>query len=96
MDWIANLLNIEHPEDWYGITKQRFCQYHGGRSIWRYAGSLQNLLVEYYPNFTWDNLDHSYQSQSTQKLVYKAICFNTIFLLTHDQSDHSSHHGSQA
>lgn len=54
LDWLGEVLGITNEEGWYSVTGADFFEHHGGGLLNNYfAGSVQNLLTDYRPDFSW-------------------------------------------
>lgn len=41
------------PSDWYKVTRKQI-EHEGGKGLFRYYSSLQQILKEVYPDYDWD------------------------------------------
>lgn len=54
MNWLADQLSIQCPEDWYSVTGADFLNNHGGGLLNNhFKASVQALLADYMPDFPW-------------------------------------------
>jgi hypothetical protein len=52
--WLAEILNIEHPEDLCLLQRHHFENYGGGSLFnTEYGGSLRKALMTLFPNYEW-------------------------------------------
>jgi hypothetical protein len=73
--WMEDKYNIIEPQQWYGITMERFRDSPYGRKfLWKFGKSLATILGDQYPLERWDGNQWFLQSSSqSQKLLYHMV-----------------------
>jgi len=49
MQWLAGILAVHHPTDWYHVTVRDVCKYGGSGLLDCYGNSLQRMLLDLFP-----------------------------------------------
>jgi hypothetical protein len=53
MQWLANISNIETPENWYNIKEDLFLENDGSKLLECHNNLISNVLKDLYPEYDW-------------------------------------------
>jgi hypothetical protein len=80
MNWLENELGYTKMEDWYQITIQQIAKNYGNGLLDRYNGNLTKLIMETYPEYSWDKskFKKNYSQQQIEFLNYMLVSIPDI------------------
>ena len=72
MEWLSNQKGIDKLEDWYNYDRELLIRNFGSGLLDKYSSSLQNVLLDLYPDFDWD-LSKLYKVGKNQSQLFLIV-----------------------